>query len=119
MLRHSGRFLMSLMLLALLGGLLTIFGCAVDGGRRGWRWRRGWRRGSEYGGSRAATPADLANQAFAFADGQAFAPALANVAVTLTFGDFTNDGDGNPNTGPFTLDHCRRHCPWHSDCGLL
>jgi hypothetical protein len=90
---HSGRFLMFLMLLALLGGLLTIFGCGNNGGGGD----------GDGDGFIAAAPADLANQVFAFADGRAFAPALADVAVTLTFGDFTNDGDGNPNTGPFRL----------------
>ncbi|GIX48088.1 MAG: hypothetical protein KatS3mg131_2299 [Candidatus Tectimicrobiota bacterium] len=52
---------------------------------------------------RSATPADLSGREFVFADGRAFAAALAGQAVTLTFGDFAADGDGNPNTGPFSL----------------
>ncbi len=46
-----------------------------------------------------ATPSDLENRVFLFADGVAFAPALADTEVTLTFGDF-----GGTNTGPFTLE---------------
>jgi hypothetical protein len=68
-------------------GLLCIFGCSDDGGTS----------------RRTATPADLESRAFTFADGGAFAASLANTAVTLTFRDFGDDGDGNPNTGPFTL----------------
>jgi hypothetical protein len=66
---------------------LTLVGCNGDGG-------------DDFV---AATPAALENQVFTFPDGRAFATALDNVAVTLSFGDFTNDDDGNPNTGPFTL----------------
>jgi hypothetical protein len=70
-----------------LGSMCAVMGCSSDGGDD----------------LVAATPVDLENQAFAFVNGGAFAAALANVAATLTFGNFTNDGDANPNTGPFTL----------------
>jgi hypothetical protein len=73
---------------ALLAGVLTMLGCTSGGGDDGFP---------------AAEPAALENQVFAFADGEAFAAALADEAVTLTFGDFTNDGDDDPNTAPFTL----------------
>ena len=49
-----------------------------------------------------ATVADLENQVFTFMDGAAFG--LVGQAVTLRFGDFNNDGDGNPNTGPVALE---------------
>lgn len=50
----------------------------------------------------SATSGELANRRFPFADGAAFG--LPNEAVTLTFGDFDSDGDGNPDTGPFSLE---------------
>lgn len=58
---------------------------------------------------RNATPADLQNMFFQFANGGAFdvspPPDDSPVQeVTLTFGDFEADGDGDPNTGPFTLE---------------
>ncbi len=71
--------------LVLLAAVLILFGCS-DGG-------------SDDIAPAAAT--DLANQNFEFADGAAFG--LAGQTVTLTVGDFANDGDGNANTGPFTL----------------
>jgi len=46
-----------------------------------------------------ATPVDLGNRTFTFADGVAFTPALANTGVRLSFGDF-----GGARTGPFTLE---------------
>lgn len=58
---------------------------------------------------RDATSADLQDLVFQFDDGGAFdvnpRPAGSPAqGVTLTFGDFEDDGDGDPNTGPFTLE---------------
>jgi YVTN family beta-propeller protein len=50
---------------------------------------------------RDITAADLENMTFTFADGRAFG--FAGQQVTLTFGDFDDDGDNDPNTGPFAL----------------
>jgi hypothetical protein len=50
-----------------------------------------------------ATAADLQNRTFTFANGRAFGRGLRNQEVTLTFADFTTDGDDNPQSGPFTL----------------
>ena len=87
--RRSGRLIMyGVMLGVALGSMCAVVGCSSGDG------------GDDLV---AATPVGLENQAFAFANGRAFAAALANVAVTLTFGNFTNDVDANPNTGPFTL----------------
>jgi hypothetical protein len=85
--RRSGLLIVYGLMGGMLGSLVALMGCTTSGGSNFF----------------AATPATLENQVFAFTDGRAFAAALANVAVTLSFGDFTNDGDGNPNTGPFTL----------------
>lgn len=68
---------------------LALLGCGGGGGGNG-------------DDLRAALATDLENQAFTFGDGAAFG--LTGEAVTLAFRDFTTDGDGNPNTGPFTLD---------------
>ena len=87
--RRSGRLIMyGVMLGVALGSMCAVVGCSSGDG------------GDDL---IAATPVGLENQAFAFTNGRAFAAALANVAVTLTFGNFTNDGDANPNTGLFTL----------------
>ena len=87
--RRSGRLIMyGVMLGVALGSMWAVVGCSSGDG------------GDDLV---AATLVGLENQAFAFANGRAFAAALANVAVTLTFGNFTNDVDANPNTGPFTL----------------
>lgn len=56
-----------------------------------------------------ATPDDLQNLTFQFADSDAFDVSLRPAGspvqdATLTFGDFEADGDGDPNTGPFTLE---------------
>ncbi|MEE8301387.1 MAG: hypothetical protein V3S24_03020 [Candidatus Tectomicrobia bacterium] len=75
--------------LVAMAGMLTMFGCSGGGD------------GAE--SSRAATAGDLENQVLTFSDGAVFAAALANTEVRLTFSDFDTDGDGNPNTGPFTL----------------
>jgi DNA-binding beta-propeller fold protein YncE len=56
---------------------------------------------SSNGDFQTATSGELANRSFSFAEGAAFG--LPNEAVTLTFGDFDSDGDGNPNTGSFSL----------------
>jgi hypothetical protein len=85
--RRAGRCIGYSVMLAGMLSALALVGCTNDDGND----------------FVAATPAVLENQAFTFADGRAFATALDNVAVTLSFGDFTNDNDGNPNTGPFTL----------------
>lgn len=77
--------LVSTMAVLLLGTSLALVGCSSD----------------DEEDQRDATAADLSNRSFAFSNGAAFG--LANQAVTLTFGDFSADGDNNPNTGPFTL----------------
>jgi hypothetical protein len=73
-----------LLVLLLCAGPLALLGCSSDGNDR-----------------RAARATDLENQVFTFADGTAFG--LAGQTTTLAFRDFDTDGDGNPNTGPFTL----------------
>lgn len=63
---------------------------------------------------RAATPADLANLVFPFADGVAFSQVLAGTAVTLTIeeidsaqtGPFTLEAAGSTATGTVTIASC-------------
>lgn len=50
----------------------------------------------------SASASTLQQRAFVFPDAAAFG--LAGSERNLTFGDFDRDGDGNPNTGLFTLD---------------
>lgn len=86
-------------LLVILGCVLAMYGCGGDGDNDGGN-------GGGGGGESFSnvTPARLENQTFSFQDGRAFAAALSNVATTLTTGDFDNDNDNNPATGPYTLE---------------
>ena len=77
-----------MMAMLLLIRVLALLGCGGGGGD-----------GDDL---RVALATDLENQVFTFGDGAAFG--LTGQAVTLAFRDFNTDGDGNPNTGPFTLD---------------
>lgn len=75
------RIMCGIAVLVVLVSLLTLFGCETDEDNPG--------------------PGDLENRAFSFTNGAAFG--LVGQAITLTFGDFDADGDGDPNTGPVTL----------------
>jgi DNA-binding beta-propeller fold protein YncE len=79
----SGKMIRGIMLLVMLVSVLPMFGCESSGD------------------SANPGPADLENRAFLFTNGAAFG--LTGQAVTLTFGDFDNDADVDPNTGPVTL----------------
>jgi DNA-binding beta-propeller fold protein YncE len=87
--RKGYRIIRGMMAMLLLLRALALLGCGGGGGGNG-------------DGLRAALATDLENQTFTFADGAAFG--LTGETTTLAFRDFNTDGDGDPNTGPFTLD---------------
>lgn len=86
------RTIRGILTLIVLVGTLIVLGC--DGSSNS---------DSGAASTRAATATDLANQAFTLSSGGVFSLALGNTEVLLSFANFTNDGDNNPNTGTFTL----------------